>query len=105
MEASGNTIEDTTPTLAERCWEWLVAGISWLHLFLAKYLTIAFTWLWRVQGRMRLQRRFAIGMLLLAIGSAGMAVLLPVRHSLTSGLLRRSPTSGHRSTSGGTSGR
>lgn len=89
MEASGNTIEDIKPTLAERCWEWIVAGISWLHGFLAKYLTIAFTWLWRVQGRMRLERRFAVGMLLLAIGSAGMAVLLPVRHSLSSGLLRR----------------
>ena len=82
-----NDIDDKRLTFPERCWERVVAGISWLHAFLARVLTATFTWLWRVQGRKSLSARFSVGMALLAIGSAAMAVLLPLKLPLTHSLL------------------
>ena len=68
----------TELTLPERCWEGVVRGLTWLHAFLARNLTAAFTWLWRLQGGIPLRRRFAVGMLLLALGSAAISVTLPL---------------------------
>ena len=65
-----STDKATKPPFFERCWERVVAGISWLHAFLARILTAAFTWAWRVQGRKSLSARFSVGMVLLALGSA-----------------------------------
>ena len=77
---------DNSLTFPERCWERVVAGISWLHAFLARILTATFTWLWRVQGRKSLSARVSVGMALLALGSAAMAVLLPLKPASTDDL-------------------
>ena len=71
----------------ERVGEAVVRGISALHGFLARNLTSAFTWLWRIQGGYSLPKRFSVGMLLLAIGSAGIAVLLPMQLPLPQEML------------------
>ena len=55
-------MQDTTDnslTFPERCWEYVVAGLTRLHAFLARVLTAAFTWAWRVQGRKSLSARFS----------------------------------------------
>ena len=79
--------EKTRRPLAERAWEGVVAGLTWLHAFLARTLTRAFTWLWRVQGRRSLPARFSAGMVLLALGSAAGALLLPLKLPLKSAFL------------------
>ena len=84
LDSTENTAK---PPFFERCWERVVAGITWLHTFLARILTAAFTWAWRVQGRKSLSARFSVGMLLLAIGSAAMAVLMPLKLPLTHSIL------------------
>ncbi len=82
-----STEKTTRPPLPERCWEGVVAAISWLHALLARVLTAAFTWAWRVQGRKSLSARFSVGMLLMAVGSAAMAALMPLKLPLSSSFL------------------
>ena len=69
--------------LFERFGDLLVAGLTGLHKFLARVFTAVFSWLWRVQGGTPLRLRFSVGMFLLALGSAFVAALLPLRLPLT----------------------
>lgn len=75
--------------LIERCLEGVALGLTWLHKFLARYLTVAFTWLWRVQGNTPLKLRFAIGSLIMAGCSAFIAVILPMHLPVRTGFLKR----------------
>lgn len=65
------------PTLFERCSEAVARSLTWVHNFLARFLTALFTRLWHFQGRRPLPVRFFVGFLLMAFTSGFIALMLP----------------------------
>ncbi len=61
----------------------ITQALTWIHTTLAKVLTATFTWLWHIQGKTPLRLRFGIGFLLIAVQTAFLAALLPLRLPVT----------------------
>lgn len=76
---SQNSTPPPASSMAERCIEGVIKGLTWLHVMLARHLTATFSWLWRVQGSMQIKYRFMLGTLLMASGSILIALMLPIR--------------------------
>lgn len=56
---------------------WCVSAVCAVHSFLARYIPAGIGWLWRFQGRIPLNHRFAIGALGLALISLAVALFVP----------------------------